>query len=73
MANLVIKENELKQLDELIGVVPTKYGVPLVMFFQGIGQRRLQEAQQEAQSKLLKKPQELGSESEHGIPDETDK
>jgi hypothetical protein len=45
MADLLIKEAELQQLDRVIGDIPTKYGMPLAQFFQLIGQKRQAEEQ----------------------------
>lgn len=45
MPDLLIKDAELKQLDNLIGEVPTKFGLPLIQFFQLISQKRQTEQQ----------------------------
>jgi len=44
MPDLVIKENELPRLDSLIGEIPTKFGLPLVNFFNQLALARQQEA-----------------------------
>lgn len=51
MPDLVIKEAELAQLDKLIAPIPTQYGLPLVNFFNQIGQLRQREATQELPKK----------------------
>lgn len=43
--DLLIKENELQQLDALIGNVPTKQGLPIVNLINSIIAARQQEAQ----------------------------
>lgn len=43
---LFLTTAELQQLDGLIGNVPTKFGLPIVQFFQLVGQKRQAEAQQ---------------------------
>lgn len=45
MADLVIKEAELQQLDKLIGNIPTAYGVGIVNYLNYLVQLRQQEAQ----------------------------
>lgn len=45
MADLVIKQEELKQLDTIIGEIPMKYGYPLLNFINAVVQKRQQEAQ----------------------------
>ena len=53
---LLLKDDELKQLDVLVGEVPTKFGVPIINFFQLISQKRAVEAKAEtdALGKVLK-------------------
>lgn len=46
MADLLIKESELKQLDSIVGEIPMKYGIALVNFINSVGQLRAKEAQQ---------------------------
>lgn len=46
---LFITKEELQQLDGLIGNTPTKFGLPIVQFFQLVGQKRQVEAQQAIQ------------------------
>lgn len=36
MPDLLIKEAELKQLDQIIAPIPTQYGLQLVSFFQQV-------------------------------------
>lgn len=55
MADLLIKESEIPSLDKLIAPIPTQYGLPLVNFFQNIGIRRAQEAQEELKNKKTDK------------------
>lgn len=43
MPDLVIREIELKQLDDLIKPVPTQWGYPLVNFFNSIAIQRQKE------------------------------
>lgn len=45
MADLVIKESELKQLDTIIGEIPMKYGYPLLNFINAVVLQRQKEAQ----------------------------
>ena len=56
---LFITKDELQQLDGLVGNVPTKFGLPIVQFFQLVGQKRATEAQI-AEQKLAEntKPEE---------------
>lgn len=51
---LVFKGEEIRQLDELIGQVPTKQGLPLVNFINSIAQKRNQEAQLQAKIESTK-------------------
>lgn len=51
---LFLTKDELQQLDGLIGNTPTKFGLPIVQFFQLVGQKRQVEAQQVAEN--VKKP-----------------
>lgn len=48
MADLIIKENELKQLDAILGEIPMKFGMPLVNYINQIAQTRAGEAQKES-------------------------
>lgn len=47
--SIFIKDEELKQLDSIIGQMPTMYGLPLVQFFQLVRQKRAVEKQAEGQ------------------------
>lgn len=46
MADLLIKEAELKQLDEVIQEIPTKWGFKLIQIFQSIQINRQRENQE---------------------------
>jgi hypothetical protein len=48
MADLVIKESELKQLDTIIGEIPMKYGYPLLNFINAVVVQRQKEAAEKA-------------------------
>lgn len=53
-AQLLFKGEEIKQLDELLGNVPTKFGLPIVQLIQQIAQKRYNEAQEaESPSKSI--------------------
>lgn len=43
--DLLIKAEEVKQLDSILGELPTKWGLTLINFFQAVSQKRFQEAQ----------------------------
>lgn len=60
MADLLIKESELKQLDSIVGEIPMKYGIALVNFINGVGQLRAKEAQ-ESQQAIVPKTQPAGA------------
>lgn len=63
--DLFLTKEELTQLDNVIGELPTKFGVQLIRFFQLIGQKRQAEAQAE-----IKKNQETdvkGKDVEEGL------
>lgn len=55
MADLVIKQNELKTLDTIIGEIPMKHGMQLLNFINGVVQLRQKEAQEAAELTLVKK------------------
>lgn len=66
MPDVVIRESEVKQLDDLIKKVPTEWGFGLVVYFQNINAKRQQEAQAEKQAEdariaLQSKTKELQS------------
>lgn len=48
--SILIKDEELKQLDSIIGQMPTMYGLPLVNFFNLVRQKRNAEAQLNGQA-----------------------
>lgn len=66
MADLLVKEAELQQLQGMINELPTKFGVPLLNFFNGVANFRAQEAQQAAQAE-----QESKANKERKASDET--
>jgi hypothetical protein len=41
--SLTINDQEFFQLDQIIGEIPTKYGIKIVQFFSLVRQKRLQE------------------------------
>lgn len=45
LQDLLIKADELAQLDQILGNVPTKYGFPVVQFLNSVALRRHQGAQ----------------------------
>lgn len=47
--DLLIKAEELKQLDGLLGEIPMKYGFPVVNFLNQVAQIRANEAAKAAQ------------------------
>lgn len=49
MENLVLKPEDLKTLNDLVGNIPTRYGMPLVQFFNLIEQKRKLEQKQESE------------------------
>ena len=53
LKNLVIKQDELKQLDNLIGNLPTRYGHALVNFLELVHKKRTLEALQRKQKIMI--------------------
>ena len=49
--DLLIKANELVHLNNIIELIPTKFGLPLVQFFSQVAALRNQEAQVASQQK----------------------
>jgi hypothetical protein len=45
MADLVIKQDEVNQLNNILSELPMKYGIPVVNFLNQVAQKRAQEAQ----------------------------
>jgi hypothetical protein len=66
MADLLVKEAELKQLQDMINELPTKFGVPMLNFFNGVANLRAQEAE-----KAVKAEQEAKADKDRKTPDET--
>lgn len=43
--DLLLKGEEFKQLDFMLGEIPAKYSLPLINFFRSVSNTRFQEAQ----------------------------
>jgi hypothetical protein len=69
MADLVIKQEELPKLDAILGEIPTKYGVLLINFFNGIAQKRAQEAAASVPQGLPSGPAPKGQTISEPTPD----
>jgi hypothetical protein len=54
MTELVIKQDELLQLNNLLGELPYKSAAPMVNFINAVAQRRQQEEQQELAKREIK-------------------
>lgn len=59
MADLLIKEAELRQLDQIVGQIPTAYGVNIVNFLNFIANERNKEANVKAPDEASKEVPKL--------------